>query len=187
MINQCPDIRIHPLIEETILNISNNWEKILQECEDLCKNSPVLEVTRTYSWQTKQPKEGWVYSWNGSRDWLNYGLISNYKIIDTNKETCKETMSLLHPLYSKGLVKVAGFSRMLPNCHLKTHKHQNYEKVTWHLGLIVPDSEKCILTVNNVEYKQKEGQWIRFNDSLNHSSTNFTDKERIIFYLKLKE
>lgn len=79
------------------------------------------------------------------------------------------------------MVKIAGFSRMLPGCNLKTHKHYTSEKITWHLGIIVPDSDKCVLTVNGKKYKQKEGQWIRFNDTLNHSSINFTDEERMFY------
>jgi len=187
IINQCPDIKMHKLIEETINNISNNFEIIKNECEKLVMNSNILNLKRTYIWQDKQTEEGWVYSWNETPDWLNYGLISNYKIIESNKNTCPKLMELLNKLFEKKMIKVAGFSRMLPGCNLKTHKHNNPEKVTWHLGLIVPDSEKCVLTVHEKEYKQKEGQWIRFNDNLNHSSINFSDKERIILYLKLRE
>lgn len=187
MINQCPEKQINPLIQETISNISANWISVKKECEELILKSPVLDLKRTYSWQDKQPNEGWVYSWNEKPDWLNYGFISNYKIIETNKNTCPILMNLLEPLIKNRMIKVAGFSRMLPGCNLKTHKHVNPEKVTWHLGLIVPDPEKCVLTVDGKDYEQKEGQWIRFNDSLNHSSINFTDKERVILYLKLRE
>lgn len=187
IINQCPKIKMNKLIEETINNITNNWQLVKDECEKLVANSPILDMKRTYIWQDVQPQEGWVYSWNESPDWLNYGLLSNYKIIETNKNTCPQLMGLLKKLIEKRLIKVAGFSRMLPGCNLKTHKHNNPEKVTWHLGLFVPDSDKCVLTVDGEDFKQKEGQWIRFNDNLNHSSINFTDKERIILYLKLRE
>lgn len=187
MINQCPNVKMNKLIEETINNISNNFDIVLEECQKLCDNSKILDLKRTYTWQNKQPEEGWVYSWNESPDWLNYGLVSNYKYIDVNKDTCPETMKLLENLYNNKLIKVAGFSRMLPGCNLKTHKHSNPEKVTWHLGLIIPDPEKCVLTVDNLPYSQVPKQWIRFNDNLNHSSINFTDKERVILYLKLRE
>jgi beta-hydroxylase len=186
LVDQYPQIKISPEIRTLIENLSNNYEIIKTEYLNLLK-SPILNLKRTYYWQDSQPEEGWVYSWNDSPDWLNYGLISSYKIISVNRDKCPELMKLLEPFFKKRLIRVAGFSRMLPGCHLKTHFHNNPEKITWHLGITIPDPNKCILTVNGTEYKQEEKQWIRFNDNLNHSSTNFTDKERTILYLKLKE
>ena len=75
---------------------------------------------------------------------------------------------------------------MKPGWYIKPHRNDNDIKVVAHLGLRVSDYSKCILTVNEEKYFQKEGQFIIFDDSNLHSSINNSNTNRVVCYIKAR-
>ena len=60
--------------------------------------------------------------------------------------------------------------------------------VRYHLGLITPkDNTHCLLTVNGIKYRWKEGEDIMFDDTFPHSVINRSDESRVILFLDIKK
>jgi len=58
----------------------------------------------------------------------------------------------------------------------------------YHLGLITPkDSTHCLLTVNGINYRWKEGEDIIFDDTFLHSVVNGSSESRIVLFLDIQK
>jgi aspartyl/asparaginyl beta-hydroxylase (cupin superfamily) len=88
----------------------------------------------------------------------------------------------------KGL-RTAGFSRLGPGTVLKMHRGfaelSNYV-LRSHLGIDVPGVDKCGIRVENYRCYAKNGHWMTFDDSFEHSGFNSSDKDRIILLIDLE-
>jgi aspartyl/asparaginyl beta-hydroxylase (cupin superfamily) len=88
----------------------------------------------------------------------------------------------------------AGFSKLGPGTSLKYHKgwgQLSNNVLRCHLGLEVPENSCRILVKPNeretIYYRyQKENDWIIFDDSLEHSADNNSDRDRIVLILDIK-
>lgn len=131
--------------------------------------------------------EGWIYSWNNNNkmntQWLNFGLMYNNKNLEANSKICPKTCEILKNI--KG-INVAGFSLMTPNSKIEPHTDStgiNNNSIGIHFGLIIPDKNKCILTVNNTQILEEEDKIFGFDSNYTHSAVNNSDKDRIILYI----
>ncbi len=130
---------------------------------------------------------GWTYAWNPdnnkNKDWLNFGLIYNNKVLEKNSKTCPKTSEILKNI--KG-INIAGFSLMTPNSKILPHKDStgiNSNSLAIHLGLIIPEKNKCNLVVDNEIIYQEENKIIIFDSNFTHYAENNSNKNRVILYI----
>ena len=84
-------------------------------------------------------------------------------------------------------LRTAGFSRLGPGTELK--KHCGWAKLSnsvlrCHYGLVVPEGD-CFIYCNGEVQKQKNNEWLVFDDSKIHSASNCTSSDRIVLLLDL--
>jgi beta-hydroxylase len=52
-----------------------------------------------------------------------------------------------------------------------------------HMGLIIPDPEKCHINVEGDKYHWQNGKVVLFDDTYNHYAVNETDELRVILFI----
>mgnify|MGYP000944396347 CR=1 FL=1 len=83
-------------------------------------------------------------------------------------------------------INYAGFSKLGPRTQLATHQHKNPDSLIAHVGLQIP--RHCSLTVGDVEHVwRRQGEIVIFDDTQPHSASNFSNGERIVFYVDFKK
>ncbi len=136
----------------------------------------------------------WVCGWSDADDthtekkWLNFGIVFRGIFLENNKQLCPNTYNALLKLSEVYDISIAGYSWLLPHSHIPPHIDGSAKGVNvLHLGLIVPDHNKCYLIVNNEVVHEENGKLLIFNDNLVHEAYNNSDSDRIILYVKYKD
>ena len=73
-----------------------------------------------------------------------------------------------------------------PGCIIPPHKGKLKGIYNYHLGLVVPKSPMCYLTIDGERVHWQEGKSILFDDTFIHSVNNQTDEQRIVLFLNVK-
>ena len=139
-------------------------------------------------------KTGWIYAWNPinnlkNEDWLNFGLILNGEPIGRNAELCPFTSDVLSSLPIP--VVVGGFSLMRPHSVISKHTDINTPTTrSIHLGLDVPGTDDCMLTIHEgaqIRHEvEKNGRAFWFDARNPHWAVNMTAFDRIVLYLDVE-
>ena len=77
----------------------------------------------------------------------------------------------------------AFFSILLPGKHISEHRGLYKGFLRYHLGLKVPDSDRCWIRVGSETRHWKEGQSLLFDDTFQHEVRNDTDEVRVVLFL----
>ena len=115
--------------------------------------------------------------------WLVYGLYAFGKKLGVNCELCPETVKLVEQIPD---LVTAGFSKLMPGTRIKPHTGYTNAVLRCHLGLRVPEPEKCALKVAGVERTWQEGKCLVFDDTSIHEAWNEGDNPRIVLLLDFK-
>ena len=99
--------------------------------------------------------------------------------VDSNCQRCPATAAVLDRI--PGL-KSAFFSILLPRKHLPAHRGPYAGVLRYHLGLIVPDVERCRIRVGNDVGHWREGDSLVFDDTFEHEVWNDTDDVRVVLF-----
>lgn len=177
-------------------HLKNNLESIQKESIDALNNKPLLKHKRKQGiWSGNNGKkyidglkEGWIYGWTEKNDWLNYPIIHNGKFIN-NVELllpilCKYLKNIDHCIYIAGLSVLKGGGKIQTH----TDDDQTYElgSLTYHFNIVCPTNNKSIITVDNDEIIQKNGNSLLFDAGCKHSVYNDSDEYRIILFIDFK-
>jgi beta-hydroxylase len=113
-------------------------------------------------------------------DWTSIFLKLNKKTVVKNEAYFPQTIELLNTL--PNVVNVF-FSRMGP--HSSITPHYGYQKgfLRYHLGLVIPEGQRCYLEVDGVKYHWKVGEGVVFDDMFLHAAVNPTDEMRVILFI----
>ena len=79
---------------------------------------------------------------------------------------------------------MAGFSWLKPKTGIPPHTDKTPGKMTYHLGLNVPNG--CALIANGKLLHHENGKILHFDSNQTHSAINGTDHDRMILYLLLQ-
>ena len=82
-------------------------------------------------------------------------------------------------------MKSAFYSIMLPNKHLPPHEGPYAGVLRYHLGLIVPDTERCRIRVGSCVEHWREGGSLIFDDTLEHEVWNDADNIRVVLFVDI--
>ena len=150
-----------------IHTLEASWVPIRQELD-------VLSLEKFKPWYEKD-----LYT----NLWLVYGLYAMGNKLKENCESCPETVKILEQVPD---LMTAGFSALLPGTHIKPHTGFTKMVLRCHLGLAVPEPEKCVLKVNGVERSWREGKCLIFDDTQMHEAWNNGEKPRVVLLLDFK-
>ena len=148
--------------------LESSWAKIRQELDD-------LTLERFKPWYEKD-----LYT----NLWLVYGFYAMGNKLKDNCKSCPETVKVLKQIPD---LTTAGFSALLPGTHIKPHEGFTGMVLRCHLGVSVPEPEKCALKVNGVERSWQEGKCLIFDDTMTHEAWNKGDKPRIVLLIDFKD
>ena len=80
----------------------------------------------------------------------------------------------------------AGYSLMLPGAVISPHEGYTGEVLRMHLGLAVPPDGDCALIVGGERREWRTGEVLLFNDTIEHSAHNLTNRPRLVFLLDVR-
>ncbi len=79
------------------------------------------------------------------------------------------------------------FTVLPPGARLGRHHDPIASSLRYHLGLLTPNSEKCALTLDGIEYPWRDGEELLFDQTYLHSAINRTDIVRVILFCDVEK
>jgi beta-hydroxylase len=92
---------------------------------------------------------------------------------------CPRTVALLETIPS---VKAAMFALLPPGSKLNPHRDPFAGSLRYHLGLITPNSDECLIFVDGQPDSWRDGEDIVFDETFVHWAENKTDQTRVILF-----
>jgi aspartyl/asparaginyl beta-hydroxylase (cupin superfamily) len=98
-------------------------------------------------------------------------------------ENCKKFPSTLR--ITKGVrgISTIMFSILEPGIVIPPHSGKLNGVIRYHLGMKVPVTGKCFITVNGEEYHWREGEGVLFDDTYLHSVRNESEEYRAVLLI----
>jgi beta-hydroxylase len=100
------------------------------------------------------------------------------------KQFCPQTCAIVDSIPS---VRSALFTVLPPGARLGRHHDPVASSLRYHLGLLTPNSEKCALTLDGVDYVWRDGEELLFDQTYLHSAVNNTDTVRVILFCDVEK
>jgi beta-hydroxylase len=97
---------------------------------------------------------------------------------------CPRTCAVLDSIPS---IRSAMFTVLPPGARLGRHHDPIASSLRYHLGLLTPNSPKCSLTLDGVEYPWLDGEELLFDQTYLHSAVNHTDSIRVILFCDVEK
>ena len=114
--------------------------------------------------------------------WRTFFFIAWGIEIDSNCARCPITADVLRNIPG---MKSALFSIMLPHKYLPPHRGPYAGVLRYHLGLIVPDAERCRIRVGDKTSHWHEGESMIFDDTFEHEVWNDSDGIRVVLFVDI--
>lgn len=96
---------------------------------------------------------------------------------------CPRTTALLQQMPR---VKAAMFAELKAGGQLLPHRDPFAGSLRYHLGLITPDSDQCVIHVDGIPYSWRNGEHVLFDETYIHSARNNTDMNRLILFCDIE-
>lgn len=167
--------------------ILDNWEVIRDEGLVQMKEGNINDFARPRNMDIDDADfNGWVRGWTDDPKWLNYGIVYNGKLLRQNGCKCPQTFNLLQKMMKSQKIIMAGYSWLKPKSGIPKHTDEWSDDIyeVYHIGLSIPDPDRCLLGVESNINKHRNGELICFDDKKPHWALNNTDKDRLILYIK---
>jgi len=103
--------------------------------------------------------------------------------VPSAKSLCPKTIELLKDAPS---IKAAVFTFLPKDGKLGAHRDPYAGSIRYHLGLITPNSDKCYITVDGIDYSWRDGEHVMFDETYVHSAENATDTDRLILFCDIE-
>jgi beta-hydroxylase len=84
-------------------------------------------------------------------------------------------------------VRSAMFTVLPPGGRLGRHHDPVASSLRYHLGLLTPNSDKCALTLDGVDYPWVDGEELLFDQTYLHSAVNNSQTVRIILFCDVEK
>ncbi|MDH3639791.1 MAG: aspartyl/asparaginyl beta-hydroxylase domain-containing protein [Gammaproteobacteria bacterium] len=111
--------------------------------------------------------------------WKRFYLRWYDDFLPSAKLACPKTVELLRSTPS---VNAAMFASLPPGASLVKHRDPFAGSLRYHLGLVTPNSEKCMIDVDGGTYFWKDGEAVLFDETYIHYAENQTQEPRIILF-----
>jgi hypothetical protein len=103
----------------------------------------------------------------------------------THSKNAEQLPSLMKAIEGCPEVLTMAVSRLDGGGHIPPHAGYFKGIVRYHLGISVPESDKCSITVHDQELHWEEGKAIMFDDMYLHSVTHNGSKPRVILWFDI--
>jgi beta-hydroxylase len=97
---------------------------------------------------------------------------------------CPQTCAIVDSIPA---IRSALFTVLPPGARLGRHHDPVASSLRYHLGLLTPNSDKCALTLDGVDYPWRDGEELLFDQTYLHSAINKTDIVRIILFCDVEK
>ena len=114
------------------------------------------------------------------RDWLTFFFYGMGARNDENCRRCPKTAALVERIPG---MTTAFFSIMSPGKELKAHRGSFNAFLRYHMGIKIPDSRLCYMTVHGTTKRWEEGKSLIFDDRYIHSAGNLSDENRVVLFV----
>lgn len=155
-----------------VRDIESNWMDIRKELDGVLKfrddipnfqdiSSDQKAITKDDKWKTF-----FLYG---------YGFKS-----EQNCSLCPKTAELMEQIPG---MKTAMFSILDGHKHIPPHRGPYKGVLRFHMGLIVPEPDKCKIRVGNDYSHWEEGKGMVFDDTFNHEVWNDSELQRVVLFV----
>tara|TARA_A100000164_G_scaffold375129_1_gene409483 strand:+ start:364 stop:1212 length:849 start_codon:yes stop_codon:yes gene_type:complete len=168
----------HPFFDKMKLNATPDLEKNFPAIRD-----EAIEVLKRYEeiapFQMISPDQ--LHLSNDDRWKLFFLKAANIRF-EKNLAMMPKTRSVLdrNPEICSAYLSILGRRK-----HLPPHCGPWAGLLRAHLGLIIPDTERCYIRVANKNYHWKNGEVVYFDDTYEHEAFNNTDEIRVVLFMDI--
>ncbi len=155
-----------------VRDVESGWRDIREELEILLRDRARIPNFQDVSEDQKLLTEG--------DQWKTYFFYAYGHRAEANCERCPRTDRLLRRI--PGMM-TAMFSILAPGKHIPEHRGPFKGVLRYHLGLVVPEPEKCRIRVSQDVRSWREGESLIFDDTYPHEVWNDSVRERVILFV----
>ena len=151
--------------------LKNNFNTIKQEFVDFYNHNTIPSAGEVSAEQLRIENE---HKWKT----LVLKVFGYY-----NKDNCDKCPVTYNTLKDYDNIVSALFSVMEPGTHIKPHRGVFNGVVRYHLGIIIPKSDKVFINIDNQKRFWKENKSFVFDDTLLHEAINNSQEKRVIMII----
>jgi aspartyl/asparaginyl beta-hydroxylase (cupin superfamily) len=155
-----------------VSKVEAGWKEIRGELDTLLENRAGIPNFQDISEDQKVLTQG--------DDWKTFFLYAYGHRAPKNCARCPQTDRLLRLIPG---MKTAMFSILAPRKHLPEHRGPHKGVLRYHLGLIVPEPDRCRIRVKDETRHWEEGKSLIFDDSHPHEAWNDSDRHRVVLFV----
>ncbi|WP_205690390.1 aspartyl/asparaginyl beta-hydroxylase domain-containing protein [Comamonas serinivorans] len=94
-------------------------------------------------------------------------------------ELCPKTTALVKSIPS---VKAAMFAELPPGAKLNLHRDPYAGSLRYHLAVLAPNDDRCLIEVDGQPYSWREGEGVIFDETYMHWAENRSEGNRIVLF-----
>lgn len=162
------DVERFPWVRE----IEAEWELVRAEIDSL-----LLQREKIPNFQDLSPEQQRLTEGDQWKTFVLYGFGHQ---VEQNCAICPETARLVGKIPG---MQTAMFSILAPKKHIPGHRGIYKGVLRYHLGVIVPEPEKCRILVGQEIRQWHEGKSLIFDDSHWHEAWNDSDQYRVVLFV----
>lgn len=152
-------------LEENWTDIREELDKVLAFRNDLPNFQDISEDQKSITTDNK---------------WKTFFLFGYGFEAKKNTKMCPKTKELLKKIPG---MKTAMFSILDGGKHIPHHRGPFKGVLRYHMGLVVPEPEKCKIRVGNDFAHWYEGKSMIFDDTHDHEVWNDSEKQRVVLFV----
>ena len=155
-----------------VTQVETDWRQIRAELDVLLLQRERIPSFQEISEDQKLLTEG--------NDWKTFFLYGYGREVAKNVARCPQTAKLLRSIPG---MKTAMFSILAPGKHIPPHRGLYKGVLRYHLGLLIPDPERCGIRVGNETRNWQEGKSLIFDDTHEHEAWNHSQAYRVVLFV----
>jgi len=152
--------------------LEHNWHLIRRELDDLMRGVDLIPNLQDISHEQRDVTT--------DDRWKMFVLYAYGLKVENNCRRCPQTTRLVEGIPG---MKSAMFSILRGGKHLPAHYGHYNGVLRYHLGLIVPEPDKCRIRVGQDMGSWAEGSSLIFDDTHDHEVWNDSDKDRVVLFV----
>ena len=94
-------------------------------------------------------------------------------------ELCPKTTALVKSIPS---IKAAMFAELPPGAKLNLHRDPYAGSLRYHLAVLAPNDDRCMIEVDGQPYSWREGEGVIFDETFMHWAENRSEGNRIVLF-----
>lgn len=148
-----------------------NWKPIAEEAARVC----LSEMARS--------DRGFAFKDIGGAGWRQFFIRWHGTIDPAAVAFCPGTSRLVDAAPE---IKIAFFSIVEPNAHIKPHVGPYRGVLRYQMGLRTPNDVRCYISVDGTRDTYYDGHDVIFDDTYMHAVQNGCDQPRVILFLDIE-